>query len=420
MQKEARRSIIVSSYSFAPRRGSEPGDGWGIVQILAKRYQVYVVCAAHYRLLFTSTDLSDLNKQGIEVIFFDHLPTVWLAHVPIFNGATVRMYYSIWQWKVRNVFDSLIQEHRPTFLFHATWGAGTVVSNLRGLGIPVIYGPAGGFDEGAPALELGMSMRIRVTEVLRRFLIRRRLKSRRLRAMYREIELVLACTADSARAFKCLGAPRVSLMGKVGISSERIDTLQQIRSGKIPSPVVRAIFVGRLLGWKGEELALKALAGVENRSIHLSIIGNGPNLGRCIKLARSLGVTPQVSFIGEIPQSELWAHFANSDIFIFPSMHDSGGNVILEAMASSIPIICLNLGGPAEYVDANCGFVCDASIESNTVRDLTAALKTLAENGELRAQMGAAGLSKCRTTFDETARRSLLFGYIDSMSPPRK
>lgn len=415
MMQNERRSVIVSAYSFAPRRGSEPGSGWAMARILAERYDVFVVCAAHYRPLFEEADFQQLREWGIEVVFFDDERSVWLAHLSVCHRIAVRIYYSIWQIKVRSVFKRLIRERRPLFLQHATWGAGTVVSDLTGLGIPVIYGPVGGFDPGCPALERDMGWRVRIVEAVRRVLIRQKLRSKALKTMYEGIDLVLACTADSEAAIRKLGARRIGRMGKVGIPSERIEMLRRMRGNRPPATHVEVLFIGRLLGWKGEELALRAVAAAKNPLLHFTIVGNGPNRQRCVRLADELGIAGQVRFLNEVPQKEIWQRFAESDIFLFPSMHDSGGNVVLEAMASGIPVICLNLGGPAEYVDETCGMVCRATDSEQTLARLTLALTRLADDSGLREALGREGLEKCRNHFNERGRSTQLFSHIDSL-----
>jgi glycosyltransferase involved in cell wall biosynthesis len=49
--------------------------------------------------------------------------------------------------------------------------------------------------------------------------------------------------------------------------------------------------------------------------------------------------------------------YASFDALLFPSLHDSSGNVVLESMANGLPVVCLDLGGPAQMVDDQCGIV---------------------------------------------------------------
>ena len=52
---------------------------------------------------------------------------------------------------------------------------------------------------------------------------------------------------------------------------------------------------------------------------------------------------------------EVEDRYRSADIFVFPSLRDSGGLVVLEAMAHGLPVVCADLGGPGLIVDETCG-----------------------------------------------------------------
>jgi glycosyltransferase involved in cell wall biosynthesis len=89
-------------------------------------------------------------------------------------------------------------------------------------------------------------------------------------------------------------------------------------------------------------------------------VGVGPELSALRTLARDLGVEPQVEFMGSVPHDEVLALFQTHDVFLFPSLHDSGGIAVLEAMYLGLPVVCLDLGGPAVSVgDAGIRVPCE-------------------------------------------------------------
>jgi glycosyltransferase involved in cell wall biosynthesis len=77
-------------------------------------------------------------------------------------------------------------------------------------------------------------------------------------------------------------------------------------------------------------------------------------------------------------------------VLLFPSLHDSGGHVVLEAMAHGLPVVCFDLGGPGSMVDVSCGRVIVTAGRSRAavVRGLTDALQELADDPQLRRQLG--------------------------------
>jgi glycosyltransferase involved in cell wall biosynthesis len=61
--------------------------------------------------------------------------------------------------------------------------------------------------------------------------------------------------------------------------------------------------------------------------------------------------------LGSIPRPELLERYRDADLFLFPSLRDSSGNVVLESLSRGLPVVCPDLGGPQHYVDEHCGIV---------------------------------------------------------------
>jgi glycosyltransferase involved in cell wall biosynthesis len=119
------------------------------------------------------------------------------------------------------------------------------------------------------------------------------------------------------------------------------------------------LFVGRLLAWKGVHLMLKALErlGAGESEIRLTVIGAGGDSARLHRLARRLKVDALVAWVPWMRRDALIKTYADFDLFTFPSLHDSGGMAVLEALTFGLPVVCLDLGGPAMAVNDRCGRV---------------------------------------------------------------
>jgi glycosyltransferase involved in cell wall biosynthesis len=84
---------------------------------------------------------------------------------------------------------------------------------------------------------------------------------------------------------------------------------------------------------------------------------------------------------------------------VLPSLRESGGNALLEAMATGLPIITVNWGGPGEYITDECGIRVNPSTPEAFVADMGKAMVRLAQDKELRRQMGEAGTRRVRTCY---------------------
>lgn len=161
---------------------------------------------------------------------------------------------------------------------------------------------------------------------------------------------------------------------------------------------MRMVMVTRLLGWKGVHLAIKALARARKRGVDasLEVIGDGRLHDWLVELARREGVDANVVFAGHMVRADVMARLSAADLFMFPSLHDSGGMAVLEAMSLGLPTICLDLGGPAITVTPECGFVVSTARRSQleVVDALADAVCALATDESRRLEMGTAALAR--------------------------
>lgn len=112
------------------------------------------------------------------------------------------------------------------------------------------------------------------------------------------------------------------------------------------------LFSGLMLHRKRIPVLLKAMPRVikEIPDVQLILTGKGRFLNQYKNLANSLGILKNVTFLGFVNDDELLKYYASSDIFVFPSVKEGFGQVILEAMASGTPVICTNKPPMSEIV----------------------------------------------------------------------
>ncbi len=165
------------------------------------------------------------------------------------------------------------------------------------------------------------------------------------------------------------------------------------------SPGKQIMFVGRLDAVKGVPLLLEAFARLS--SIHpdarLSIVGDGPDRASLEAQASQAGLADRIGFLGYRPQDEVANLLLAADMLVLPSFAEGVPVVLMEAMASRIPVIASQVAGVAELVsDGENGFV----IPAGDVETLTARLDQLLSDPALCARMGAAGRAKVEADFD--------------------
>lgn len=170
-------------------------------------------------------------------------------------------------------------------------------------------------------------------------------------------------------------------------------------------------FAGRLVGWKGLAVAIKALAEppLADLPVKLLLIGDGDARAGLAKLATRLGVTERVVFQAPVPHRELPKYYAAVDGGVFPSIGDEAfGITIAEAMACGLPVVASYIGGIPEVVgnEGRCGLLAPAGDAAG----FAAAMARLASDSVLRQRLGAAAAVRICENFTWTlaAQRLLL------------
>jgi glycosyltransferase involved in cell wall biosynthesis len=154
---------------------------------------------------------------------------------------------------------------------------------------------------------------------------------------------------------------------------------------------VKLISVGRLVYFKGFHLALYAFAKTSKRHrMELSIVGGGMEKKNLCQIASASGDNGNVLFVGGVSRQTVLRMMSEANIFIFPSF-EGAGMVVLEAMASGLPVICLEYGGPGEMVTDECGIKVKPTTPEQTIKELSEAIMLLANDPDLRRKMGEAG-----------------------------
>ncbi len=186
---------------------------------------------------------------------------------------------------------------------------------------------------------------------------------------------------------------------------ERFDVLAQ---GPVNLPL-RVAFVGRMVPCKMADLLLEAaLPFLRRRTIQLEYFGDGPELGRLKDMASREGVDSSVSFAGWVRHSELKQRLSRAHVFGFPSIHEFGGAVVLEAMALGLVPIVVDYGGPPELVSPPTGFTIPIGPREGLTRDLRSALERLLQHPEAIREMGQRARARVLRSFTWDAKAAQL------------
>ncbi len=221
---------------------------------------------------------------------------------------------------------------------------------------------------------------------------------------FQKAKIVVAVSEKVAEELVNIGVPRSCIR----VIVNGVD-LQEFTPGAasrqklgLPKDVTLALFAGDIrTPRKNLDTVLHALAKVPN--LHLAVVGSTED-STFPQLAASLGLSDRVHFVGY--RRDIAEIMRATDLFVFPSRYEPFGLVVIEAMASGLPVITATTTGAADIVTPACGIVLP---DCNDVDTLAQALKLLNSDRSLIQQMGRAA----RSVAEQYSWKTMAQTYMD-------
>ncbi|MDD4308696.1 MAG: glycosyltransferase family 4 protein [Thermoplasmata archaeon] len=376
----AKRALVLA-YACEPGLGSENGVGWEWVKIISRRNETWVITRESNRPAIEA-ELPKNPLYNIHFIFFDYpkWSRFWKK-----GRRGIHLYYLLWQAAVFFIAKRLHKELKFDLAHHLTFVSDWMPSCLAFLPVPLIWGPVGSHnvplkpfygDPAALIYELARKI-LYTTAHYNPFVIFTRWKARKIIAIN-----------------KCVARKFAGYSGKVITVPAIAVTIPGLEPRSRGSKT-KILFAGSLVHWKGAIFAVEAykrFASI-NENSELLIAGEGPCRGRIEDIIRQGRLQDKVKLLGLLPQQELFKLMDEADIFLYPSF-EGAGMVVLEAMAHGDPVVCLDWGGPGEFVDERCGIKVKALARRDIIEGLSAALERLASCPDLAGSMGRSAREK--------------------------
>lgn len=364
-----RLRIAIGAAACGPGEEPEASAGWGFASAAARSHDVWVFTRPRLSASIEAALAADPELAAHLTVVHHDLPG-WVQRLRTMPLG-LYWYYALWQWTLGRRLAVLHADRPFDVLHHVSFANDWLPTALTAIDdVPLVWGPVGGASR-VPVWRMRrwLGPRGLLIEAARGLLtgLPRRWFGDRIA---RRASLVVAQNPDVAERFRASGDVVVepnAALDPVPPSTRRGDTDEPV-----------AIFVGRLIAWKGARLALAVLAHPTAGHWRLEIYGDGYERQTLERLATTLGVADRVDFRGHRPRQEVLDAFARADAMLFPSMHDQAGWVAAEASSAGCPVVCLPLGGPPTLAERN-AFV--ASLEGDVVASLAEQLNLAQARG---------------------------------------
>ena len=176
-----------------------------------------------------------------------------------------------------------------------------------------------------------------------------------VRSTYERADLILTASKYVEDELPRRARARCVRQPENGVDIHRFAPLDRRSPGMVDPFTI--LFVGRLIPLKNPALIIEAVRrwGIEPHRVRVVFVGHGPEEQRLRQMVQHTPWEVRTEFRGWLPHDALPDLYRECSLLALPSIHESGGAVLLEAMACGLPSVVAHYGGPAEYISDNVG-----------------------------------------------------------------
>lgn len=377
--------VLISAYACEPHKGSEGGVGWNWAKQIAKFAEVWIITRANNKVIIEK-ELEKNPVSNLHFLYYD-VPK-WLS---FWKKKTrgLYLYYFLWQIGVFLLAKQVHKREKFDIVHHLTFGNLWLPTFMPFLKIPFIWGPIGGGDSVPFAFRSKYSIKSKLQELFRDMIIKSLKFNFLFNYICRHSAKILTRTEETTRKIPKIYRHKITKMIETGIQAEDLYLNKRTSNNEI----IQVISIGRLIHWKGFDMGLSAFAKANRtkKNMIMTIIGDGPDKRRLMRICYSEDIMNTVSFVGSLEHNKVLEIMLKSDILLQPSLKEGGSWVFFEAMSLGLPIISLDIAGSSEIVSEESGIKIKPTNPEQTINELAEALLKLANDPELRKKIGEAG-----------------------------
>jgi glycosyltransferase involved in cell wall biosynthesis len=364
--------VLISAYACETGRGSEGEIAWRLVLELAKRHEIAVITRANLRPIHEEAFRRSGRPPNLEFIYFD-LP--WIFRFYKKGRRFFLLYYYLWQVGSGLLARRMQRGTQYDLCHHLTGGMDWMPAGLALAQGPLLWGPVGSEDTH-PVLRRRLSAMSRLKDRLR---VIARNAMRYLDPLVlisgRRAGRILSHTPETMPRHL---ASKMAPFTQTGI--EETPSMVRPKTDLMREGGLRLLFAGEFKDWKGALLALQAALHFfeSDPSARLTMVGDGPLRSEIARMVAAHPHGDRVTLTGRLDMAGLVQVINRSDVFLYPSFHHGLSTVVLQAMLTGLPIVCLEGDATSRTVKQEAGITVALRRDRDPVADLASAIQRLA------------------------------------------
>lgn len=390
--------ILFDCFSCSPYYGSDEGIGWLWPYHMRKYHEVWALVRKDRR--------EDIEKYGAEnnindINFIycdipDWMNFYYKNKAKNKNGVLDFLLYQwLWQYPALKAAKKADKEFDFDIIHHVSTNDFRLIGRLYKLNKPYIIGPIGGAQETPAALEEYVKLH-KKSELLRSFLngIMTATFSYK-RALNKAAKIYFSNTETFDYLKKKINdTNKCEYMTEIGCSALEMYKEKNIRN------IRTFMWAGRMEYRKGLEFLFDVIGELpKDNSWRLVLCGDGTQKEYYQSLCSEKGLDDYVTFMGKLSYDDVIKEYDNADVFVFPSLRETTGTVIVEAMSKGIPVICLNQGGAKFVLTDETGYLVDGETKEEYIKNFRQAMIECINKPDVLKQKSYASYCRIRDNY---------------------
>lgn len=382
--------ILYDCFSCSPYYGSDEGIGWLWPYYMRKYHEVWALVRKDRKEEIERY----CNEHAIVDIHFiyadipDWMNFYYKNKKKGKNGTLDFLAYQfLWQFPAYFIARRIHCRIHFDLVHHVSTNDFRFLGKLYRLGIPFLVGPIGGAQETAEALQDYVKT-YRKNELLRTFLNKVMTSLPSYRMALKKAERIFFSNEETQNYLlpHISNSEKCEIMTEVGFSGKiDFEKIQHKKCGH----TVTFLWAGRMEYRKGLELLFDSMELLPvNLSWRLILCGDGSERKKYENIVAQKAFSSKVIFRGKVPYEEMQQIYEDVDVFVFPSLRETTGTVIVEAMAHGLPVIALKQGGAARIITEETGYLVSGNTKDDYIKGIASSMIKCIQNTEGNHKMG--------------------------------
>lgn len=348
--------ILYDCFSCSPYYGSDEGIGWNWPFYMSKFHEVWALVRKDRR--------ADIEKYCIEhpvknlhFIYADIPDWMNIYYKNLAKNKNGILDFLFYQWLWQGAAYRAARRAHKQIHFDLVHHCGTndfrFIGKIYKLNIPFVIGPIGGAQETPEGLKeytLSHSKSEKLRSLLNKFFTG-------LPGYKKALDKASKIYFSNPETYEYL-KNKIKDKNKCEYMTEIACTqLPELKEERQEGQPVTFLWAGRMEYRKGLEFLFDVLERLpKDNSWQVILCGDGSERVRYERMCEKKGLSEYIRFKGKCANEEMDGYYRQGDAFVFPSLRETTGTVIIEAMAHSLPVICIKQGGGALIVTDDCGY----------------------------------------------------------------